>query len=111
MQSLTGGLTGTYTYDANGNATKDRTGMSFTYNHLNLPQSATKSGTSVTYLYDATGAKLRKTAVVASTTTVRDYIAGIEYNKVGAGAQAIEMIHTGEGYLQNTVRHQTKLDT
>jgi len=100
LQSLTGGLTGTYTYDANGNATKDRTDMTFAYNHLNLPKSATKSGTTVTYLYDAVGTKLRKTAVVGATTTVRDYVGGIEYNKVGTGAQTIEMIHMPEGYLQ-----------
>jgi len=102
LQKLTGGLTGTYSYDANGNALTDRTGMAFTYNHLNLPKTATKTGTSVTYLYDAAGSKLRKTAVVGSTTTIRDYVGGIEYSKVGTGAQAIEMIHIGEGYLQRS---------
>ncbi|TJZ62342.1 hypothetical protein FAZ15_05645 [Sphingobacterium olei] len=101
LASLSGGLTGSYTYDLNGNATSERTGMAFTYNHLNLPKTATKTGTSVAYLYDALGVKLRKTATVSSTTTQRDYIGGIEYSKVGSGSSAIEMIHTGEGYLQN----------
>ena len=65
LKSITkSSTTNTYTYDVNGNATKDRTGMTFTYNHLNLPKTATKSGTSVTYLYDAMGSKLRKTAVL-----------------------------------------------
>ena len=44
LASLSGGLTGSYTYDGNGNATKDRTGMLFTYNHLNLPKTATENG-------------------------------------------------------------------
>jgi hypothetical protein len=48
ISCLTGSLTGAYTYDGNGNATKDWTGMLFSYNYLNLPQSATKTGTSVT---------------------------------------------------------------
>src|SRR5690606_11363652 len=34
-------VTGTYNYDANGNATTDgRNGMALTYNHLNLPKTA-----------------------------------------------------------------------
>src|SRR5690606_19343951 len=107
LMSLSGALTGTYTYDANGNATKDRTGMTFSYNHLNLPKTATKSGTSVTYLYDALGTKLRKTATVGSTTTQRDYVGGIEYSKVGTGASSIEMIHTEEGYLQRNAGNNT----
>ncbi|GGH32964.1 hypothetical protein GCM10011418_46840 [Sphingobacterium alkalisoli] len=102
LTSLSGGLSGSYTYNANGNALTDRTGMAFTYNHLNLPKTATKSGTSVAYLYDASGAKLRKTATVSGTTGQRDYIGGIEYNKVGSAASTIEMIHTEEGYLQNS---------
>ncbi len=107
LMSLSGALTGTYIYDANGNATKDRTGMTFSYNHLNLPKTATKSGTSVTYLYDALGTKLRKTATVGSTTTQRDYVGGIEYSKVGTGASSIEMIHTEEGYLQRNAGNNT----
>ncbi|TJZ53578.1 RHS repeat-associated core domain-containing protein [Sphingobacterium olei] len=101
LQGLSGGIMGAYDYDANGNATLDRTGMAFTYNHLNLPKTATKTGASVSYVYDAEGAKLRKFATVGSTSTQRDYIGGIEYSKVGSGTNAIEMIHTDEGYLQN----------
>ncbi len=44
LQSLSRGLTGSYTYDVKGNATKDRTGMTFAYNHLNLPKTVTKTG-------------------------------------------------------------------
>ena len=101
LVGLSGGLSGSYSYDVNGNATQDRTGMTFSYNHLNLPATANKSGVSVAYLYDAAGSKLRKTATVGSTTTQRDYVGGIEYSKVGGGSSAIELIHTEEGYLQN----------
>src|SRR5690606_6641767 len=90
--AISGGLTGSYTYDTNGNALTDRTGMSFRYNHLNLPDSAWNGTVNVDYLYDAMGSKLRKTASVGSTTTQRDYVGGIEYSKVGAGASSIEMI-------------------
>jgi|GEM_PF-1382845 len=48
LTGLTGGVSGTYTYDANGNATKDRTLTTLSYNYyLNLPQTATKTSTSV----------------------------------------------------------------
>ena len=94
LSSLTGGISGNYTYDVNGNAKTDRTGMAFTYNYLNLPQTATKSGTSVSYLYDATGTKLRKSATVGTTTApVRDYVGGIEYN-----GSNIDIIHNDVGY-------------
>ncbi|MEN5193212.1 DUF6443 domain-containing protein [Sphingobacterium faecium] len=93
ISSLSGGLTGSYTYDANGNTLTDRTGMTLTYNQLNLPATANKSGVSLSYLYDALGNKLRKTATVSSVTTVREYVGGIEYN----GAN-IDIIHFPEGY-------------
>ncbi|MFD2904453.1 DUF6443 domain-containing protein [Sphingobacterium anhuiense] len=86
-----GGLSGNYTYDVNGNAKKDRTGMNFNYNHLNLPDSAwndTKT-VKVGYLYDAMGTKLRKYSTQGGN---RDYVGSIEYN-----GTAIELIHTGEG--------------
>ncbi|UZJ64243.1 hypothetical protein OKW96_17950 [Sphingobacterium sp. KU25419] len=93
LTALTGGIKGSYTYDGNGNATKDRTGMILSYNYLNLPQSATKTGTSVTYLYDATGTKLQKKSTVGTVNTSRDYVDGIEYN----GAE-IDIIHNAVGY-------------
>lgn len=99
--SLSGGLIGSYSYDDNGNMTMDRTGMMFNYNHLNLPKTANKSGTSISYLYDALGIKLRKTVITGVVTTVRDYVGGIEYSKMGGDTSAIEMIHTEEGYLQS----------
>jgi RHS repeat-associated protein len=77
-----------YTYDANGNlitdANKGITGI--TYNHLNLPlvitftNNALAQPRSIEFIYDATGAKLRKTVFVNSVATeTRDYVNGIEY--------------------------------
>ncbi|MFD2744727.1 MULTISPECIES: RHS repeat-associated core domain-containing protein [Sphingobacterium] len=74
--------------------------MSFTYNQLNLPSTASKTGTNVNYFYDVQGIKLRKAATVGNNSSQRDYIAGIEYNKIGNESPAIEMIHTENGYLQ-----------
>lgn len=91
LLSLTGQIKGNYTYDLNGNATKDRTGMTFTYNHLNLPQAVAGNGTTLSYMYDAGGVKLRKTS---STLGIRDYVGSVEY-----GANGIERIGFGEGYL------------
>ena len=90
LLSVTGGANN-YTYDVNGNATKDRIGMNFRYNHLNLPDSAWNTGSTVKvgYLYDATGTKLRKYSTQGGN---RDYVGGIEYN-----GSTIELIHTGVG--------------
>ena len=109
LTSLSGALTGSYTYDANGNATKDRTGMTFRYNHLNLPDSVWNTGNTVKvgYLYNSLGTKLRKIATAGGTTTWRDYVSGIEYSKVGSAARAIALIHTEEGYLQRNASNNT----
>ncbi|MBB1646775.1 DUF6443 domain-containing protein [Sphingobacterium sp. UME9] len=103
LKSLSGQISTSsdYVYDLNGNVTKDYQGMVYGYNYMNLPKGASLGGTSVTYLYDATGTKLRKTATVGAITTVRDYVEGFEYNKVN-GVNVIDMIHTSEGYLQNS---------
>ena len=55
--------TGTYTYDNNGNATYvPQRSVTVAYNYLNLPSSVTvgSQGT-ISYLYDASGTKLKKT--------------------------------------------------
>ncbi|MGJ1444846.1 DUF6443 domain-containing protein [Sphingobacterium spiritivorum] len=89
LHTVSGGIHGSYSYDENGNAKTDRMGMNLSYNHLNLPQQVTGAGNTITYLYDAGGNKLRKTA---STTGQRDYAGGIEYQN-----GVIELIHTTEG--------------
>jgi len=81
---------GSYTYDANGNLTRDNhKDLTFNYNHLNLPNSINNSADSyITLTYTADGEKLTK---VASGVT-RNYVSGIEY----AGAN-LEAIYHSEG--------------
>lgn len=66
-----------YSYDDNGNMILDANKgiTSISYNHLNLPDLIDVNGGNISYLYDATGTKQRKT--VASTTT--DYIENFIY--------------------------------
>lgn len=63
----TGSGTADYSYDTNGNLISDSNKdiSSITYNHLNLPQVITTPKGTITYTYDAAGAKLKK--VVAET--------------------------------------------
>ncbi|MCJ0742624.1 DUF6443 domain-containing protein [Pedobacter montanisoli] len=95
--SSVSGLTGTYGYDGNGNATTDgRNGVALTYNHLNLPDTAKKTGLNMVYTYDATGKKLKKISTGTSTTTT-DYVNGIQYTN-----GAIDFIQTEEGRALNS---------
>ncbi len=96
LSSLSGALNGKYSYDDNGNALRDRLGMDFTYNYLNLPQSALGDGKDISFKYDATGNKLQKVSIIGSgnmITTSRDYINGIEYHN-----GSIDLIHNSAGY-------------
>ena len=91
-----------YTWDgtngnllSNTNTANTSENKSFTYNLLNLPQTAvTATGGTDTYTYDATGQKLRKVNVNGSTTVTTDYISGIQYNN---STTAIGFIQTEEG--------------
>lgn len=102
LASLSGGLTGTFAYDGNGNATKDRTGMTLGYNYLSLPKTAVGGGKSISYIYDATGSKLNRTSTVGGTTTQQDYLGGIEYSRTGSASPVIERIATEDGFLLNS---------
>lgn len=71
-----------YSYDANGNMKDDlnKDITNITYNHLNLPETVTFSGSrSITYTYDAAGIKLQKVANDNGTLTTTDYVAGFIY--------------------------------
>ncbi|WP_333888881.1 DUF6443 domain-containing protein [Sphingobacterium siyangense] len=102
LASLTGGVTGSFTYDLNGNATKDRTGMTLSYNYLNLPKTVTGTGKSIVYTYDASGTKLNRKSTVGGITTEQDYIGGIEYSKASGTNPVIERIATEDGFLLNS---------
>ena len=86
-----------YSYDANGNLTKDlNKGISgITYNFLNLPNVVTFSdGSTITYTYGADGTKLRTVHKIGSTTTTTDYCGNVIYEN---GVQ--KLLLTEEGYI------------
>ena len=86
-----------YSYDANGNLTKDlNKGISgITYNFLNLPNAVTFSdGSTITYTYGADGTKLRTVHKIGSTTTTTDYCGNVIYEN---GVQKLPL--TEEGYI------------
>lgn len=114
-----------YHYDVNGNLTKDfnkdieaaNGGAGIVYNHLNLPQAITILNTSnavkgtITYVYDATGNKLRKIVTENASgsnpakTTTTTYMHGAVYEEV-QGASPVEpngglqFISTSEGRVR-----------
>jgi len=93
---------GEYTYDGNGNQLADlNKGLTQSYNMLNLPQTTVKGNTSVAYVYDASGRKLRKLSTTNSTTTVTEYDNGIQYEYVGI-TPVISFIQTEEGRARKT---------
>ena len=90
----------TYTYDNNGNLTKDSNKgiASITYNCLNLPSVVTFSnGNTVTYTYSADGKKLRTVHVAGGTTATTDYAGNVVYEN---GVQ--KKLLTEEGYVDLT---------
>ena len=73
-----------YTYDKNGNLTKDlnKNILSIQYNFLNLPANITySSGKSAAYIYDANGQKLRTSykASASATAVPTDYCGNMIY--------------------------------
>ena len=86
-----------YTYDSNGNLTKDlNKGIStITYNVLNLPNMVTFSdGSTIAYTYGAAGTKLKTVHKTGSTTTTTDYCGNVVYEN---GVQ--KLLLTEEGYV------------
>jgi RHS repeat-associated protein len=98
-----------YVYDPNGNMTRDlnkdigsQTTDGIIYNHLNLPwqvkvRSATGTKGTITYIYDATGNKLKKTTLdsAAGIQTVTTYIGAFQYQgrqAVGSTSAAIDTL-------------------
>ena len=89
-----------YTYDNNGNLTKDlNKGISnISYNSLSLPQVVTFSnGNTITYLYTADGRKLRTVHVTNGTATTTDYCGNVIYEN---GTR--KLLLTEAGYVDLT---------
>ena len=103
-----------YVYDDNGNMVSDTNkGIEqIVYNHLNLP-TLIDFGTSgtISYLYDATGRKVRKTVANSTVSTITDYMNGFQYTD-GAlnffphaeGFVNVTFCETCHGSFENTVR-------
>ncbi|WP_233166049.1 hypothetical protein [Pedobacter sp. ASV12] len=68
--------------------------QSLSYNQPNLPATVSGGGIGLAYLYDATGAKLRKANTVSG--TIVDYVDGIQYTN-----STIDFIQTEVGKAQN----------
>ncbi|MDC6364023.1 MULTISPECIES: DUF6443 domain-containing protein [Flavobacteriaceae] len=87
-----------YDYDVNGNMTQDlNKGItSILYNHLNLPTNIVTDSGNISYVYDATGTKLRKT--VSGGGSVTDYAGNFVYSNSGAGPN-FEFFSHPEGYV------------
>lgn len=100
LTSLSGSLTGTYSYDLSGNTTSGRNGFTYTYNYLNQPKSASKTGTTVNFSYNSLGIKQRKVTNVNGIVSQRDYINGIEYMQNGSQQRQIDRVAIQGGYLQ-----------
>ncbi|WP_304529400.1 RHS repeat-associated core domain-containing protein, partial [Aquimarina spinulae] len=90
-----------YTYDPNGNMTIDQnkgiTGI--TYNHLNLPKTVTVNNAShtgnITYIYDATGVKLKKITTEGSSSTT-EYAGNYVYKN-----GTLEFFNHAEGIVEH----------
>jgi len=98
------GLAIDYTYDANGNLISDKNKgiTSIVYNFLNLPQTITFANNNVIqFVYDATGAKMRKITIDNSTATpvtvTTEYINGVEYRN-----NVTQRIANAEGQITRT---------
>ena len=86
-----------YTYDNNGNLTKDSNKgiTNIAYNCLNLPHTVTfTDGSTITYSYAADETKLRTVHTINGTTTQKDYCGNVVYEN---GIQKILL--TEEGYV------------
>jgi len=86
-----------FEYDINGNLEIDRNKgiTSITYNHLNLPDQVNFGSDNIQYVYDATGAKLKRTS---STGTETLYIGNYVYEG-GVGNAQLQFFSHPEGYV------------
>jgi RHS repeat-associated protein len=95
-----------YSYDANGNMTKDNNKniTAITYNHLNLPTTITfATSGNITYIYNATGQKVRKvvTTNTPANITTTDYLTGYQYSTdCQTCTTVLRFFPTAEGYVE-----------
>jgi RHS repeat-associated protein len=109
------GTGGDYTYDANGNMTRDLNkgiGLSLTdntnvitYNFLNLPETVTKGVNNIRYIYDAGGRKLSQVVTFGGMNTQTDYAGEFTYEN-----DALQFVSTEEGRVMMTSTKQIYRD-
>ena len=88
-----------YAYDANGNMRTDSNKgitSNITYNHLNLPTYVALPGGNISYIYDATGVKLKKIVSNGATTV---YAGNYVYEKPYGGTETLKFFNHPEGYV------------
>ena len=96
---------GEYTYDKNGNMTKDlnKDITDIQYNYLNLPSKVTfKDGSTIAYTYALNGTKLRTVHKIGSTTTTTDYCGNVVYEN---GVQKLLLTDAGYVILSDKTYH------
>ncbi|TKG91607.1 hypothetical protein EYV94_21520 [Puteibacter caeruleilacunae] len=87
------GINGSYSYDANGNMTKDGyRGFDVAYNRLNLPKKVSKGTDVIDYFYAADGTKVMKQTTKGGSTTKISYAGSFVYN-----GNQLDYILTSEG--------------
>ena len=94
-----------YTYDTNGNLTKDlnKNIIDIQYNVLNLPSKVTfGDGSTITYTYAADGTKLRTVHAIGGITTTTDYCGNVVYEN---GVQKLLLTETGYVTLNDNRYH------
>lgn len=86
-----------YEYDNNGNLIRDLNKgiISITYNHLDLVENVLfLNGSSIQFLYDASGAKLKMKTHSNGNTVNTDYLGGFQYSN-----NVLQFFPTSEGYV------------
>ncbi|WP_420571678.1 DUF6443 domain-containing protein [Kordia sp.] len=95
-----------YKYDVNGNMISDKNKNinAITYNYLNLPTQITfDNGSTISYIYDASGLKLEKVVNDSSTSSVQNtYYAGNYIYKKSSSQSPVVLtfFNTEEGYIE-----------
>jgi RHS repeat-associated protein len=99
-------ITGTFTYDANGNMLTDsKKNITITYNYLDLPDTVKQGSSKLVFSYDAAGNKLYKQLITSGTVvSQKHYIEDAEVTATTSLAYdgKIESIAMDEGRIVNT---------
>ncbi|TKG88113.1 RHS repeat-associated core domain-containing protein, partial [Puteibacter caeruleilacunae] len=105
IQDNAKGINGSYSYDTNGNMTKDGyRGFDVAYNRQNLPKKVSKGNDVVDYFYTADGTKVMKQTTKGGNTTRVSYAGSFVYQ-----GDELDYIITSEGiYKGNKYQYNLK---